>query len=70
MEAVSIEEARRTLGDLVDRARLAGKPTLITRHGKSAAVLVTVDWYEEAAEVLASAPAGASCAADVQRETP
>lgn len=55
METVSIEEARRTLGDLVDRARLAGDPTLITRHGKAAAVVVSASWYAEAESVLASA---------------
>jgi prevent-host-death family protein len=46
VEAVGIEEARRTFGDLVDRARLAGEPSLITRHGKSAAVLVNVGGTE------------------------
>jgi prevent-host-death family protein len=52
VETVSIEEARRTLGDLVDRARLADEPTLITRHGKSAAVVVNADWYAEARAAL------------------
>jgi prevent-host-death family protein len=46
MKSASIEEARRTLGDLVDRARLVGEPTLITRHGRPAAVVVGADWYE------------------------
>jgi prevent-host-death family protein len=40
MEEISIEEARRTLGDIVDRARLAGQSTVITRHGKPAAMVV------------------------------
>ena len=70
METVSIEDARRTLGDLVDRARLADEPTMITRHGKSAAVLVNVEWYGRASEALASTPADASCATDVQRGSP
>lgn len=52
MEAVQIEEARKTLGELVDRARLAGEPTLIMRYRKPAAVLVPVSWYEEASAVL------------------
>ncbi len=53
MRSASIEEARRALGDLVDRARLAAEPTLITRHGKPAAILVPADWYERAAAALA-----------------
>jgi prevent-host-death family protein len=48
MEAVSIETARRTLGEIVDKARLAGQPTLVTRQGKRAAVVVSADWYERA----------------------
>lgn len=55
MQSVSIEEARRTLGDLVDRARLAGEPTMITRHGKPGAVVVSTDWYAEAEELLSAA---------------
>lgn len=47
MESVNIEEARKTLGDLVDRARIAGTPTLIMRYNKPAAVLVSADWYGE-----------------------
>jgi prevent-host-death family protein len=54
MEAVSIEEARRTLGDLVDRARLAREHTVITRHGKTGAVIVNADWYARAKEALAA----------------
>jgi len=46
MEQASIEEARRMLGEIVDRARLAGAPTLITRQGKPAAVVINVTWYE------------------------
>ena len=52
MEAVQIEEGRRTLGELVDRARLAGEPTLIMRNRKPGVVLVPVSWYEEAFECL------------------
>ena len=58
METVQIEEARKTLGELVDRARLVGEPTLIMRYRKPAAVLVPVGWYEEAAETLARAGDG------------
>lgn len=47
MEQVSIEEARRTLGEIVDRARLAGQATVITRQGKPAAVVVSLERYEQ-----------------------
>jgi prevent-host-death family protein len=53
MESLSIEDARRQLGDLVDRARHAGEPTLIMRYRKAAAVLVSAEWYERAAAALA-----------------
>jgi len=58
MEQVSLEQARRTLGEIVDRARLAGQATLITRQGKPAAVVVNVERYEEdaAARAAGSAP--------------
>jgi prevent-host-death family protein len=52
METVTLEEGRRTLGDLIDRARLAGEPTMITRYGKPGAVVVSADWYREAAGCL------------------
>ena len=54
METAQIEEARRTLGELVDRARLAGEPTLIMRNRKPGAVLVPVGWYEEAEALMSS----------------
>lgn len=59
MRTVSVEEARAGLGDLIDRARLAGEPTLITRYGRPAAVVVSQEWYQEAEEALAS-PGGAA----------
>ncbi len=58
VESVQIETARRTLGELVDRARIGGEPTLILRGQKPGAVLVPVTWYERASEALGSAPDG------------
>ncbi len=52
MRTASVEEARAGLGDLVDRARLAGEPTLITRYGRPAAVVVSEGWYRLAEECL------------------
>jgi prevent-host-death family protein len=52
MESLSIEDARRQLGELVDRARLAGEPTLIMRYRKPVAVVVSAEWYERAAAAL------------------
>ena len=45
MKSANIEDARKILGDLVDRARIADEPVLITRYNKPAAVLVGADWY-------------------------
>jgi prevent-host-death family protein len=46
-----MEDARAKFGDLVDRARLAGETTVITRYGKPVAAIVP---YSE------SAPDGAA----------
>lgn len=46
-------EVRKHLADVIDRARCDGTPTIITRRGKSEAVIVDVDAYRrlrEAAE--------------------
>ena len=59
VETVTLEDGRRTLGELIDRARLAGAPTMITRYGKPGAVVVNADWYEEATAALADGPAPA-----------
>ena len=45
MEELGIEEARRKLGDIVSRARIAGERTVITRNGTPAVVVVPVEWY-------------------------
>ncbi len=37
MKSVNIEDARKILGDLVDRARIADEPVLIMRYNKPAA---------------------------------
>lgn len=47
-ESIGIERARQQLGELVDRARLAGHHTLVTRQGKPAAVIVPVGWHRAA----------------------
>jgi prevent-host-death family protein len=54
MRTTSLEEARAGLGELVDRARLAGEPTLITRYGRPVAVVVSEDWYRLAEDCLAT----------------
>jgi prevent-host-death family protein len=50
MEQISLDQARRTLGEIVDRARLTGQATLITRQGKAAAIVINVDRYREQGE--------------------
>jgi prevent-host-death family protein len=66
MNTVQIEEARKQLGELVDRARLAGEPTMIVRYRKPAAVLVPVGWYQEAAELLSSQADGPATAREAR----
>lgn len=58
MDVTGLEEARRTLGEIVDRARLADQPTLITRQGKPAAVVIGAESYEAMLSLLADAAAG------------
>ena len=48
----NIEGARRVLGDIVDRAAIAGEHFTITRNGKPKAVIVGLDWYEQAKAAL------------------
>jgi prevent-host-death family protein len=52
MEQISIEDARRTLGEIVDQARLAGRPTVITRQGRPAAVVVSLEWHRQASDAI------------------
>lgn len=40
---IGINDARGILGDLVDRARIAGETTYLTKHGKRAAAVVPMD---------------------------
>ena len=48
MDKISLHHARNTIGDIVNRARYSGTPTLITSQGKPAAVIVSVPWYQDA----------------------
>ena len=54
-----MEEARAKFGELVDRARLAGEVTVITRYGKPVAAIVPY------VESDVTAP---DCAANVRQE--
>jgi prevent-host-death family protein len=42
MDEISIDKARKKLGDIVDRARFTGQATVITRHGKPAATVAPI----------------------------
>lgn len=46
MEEIGLEEARKNLGEIVEQARVGREPTMITRHGKPAAVVVNAGWHE------------------------
>ncbi len=47
----SMAEVRKHLADVIDRARRDETPTIITRRGKSEAVLVDIDEYRRLREV-------------------
>ncbi|MFD4942197.1 type II toxin-antitoxin system Phd/YefM family antitoxin [Streptomyces sp. NPDC058239] len=47
----SMAEVRRHLADVIDRARRDETPTIITRRGKSEAVLVDIDEYRRLKQV-------------------
>jgi antitoxin (DNA-binding transcriptional repressor) of toxin-antitoxin stability system len=40
MRSIGIEEARKTLGEIANRAHLSGEVTYLTRHGRAIAVVV------------------------------
>lgn len=44
MDEVSIEEGRKTLGDLYERVKLTGKAVRLTRYGKGGVLIVNEDW--------------------------
>ena len=52
---MGLEQARNTLGQIVDRARFTGEPTHLTRQGKPAAVIVSAEWYAWATGVIEGA---------------
>ncbi|MFH8474683.1 type II toxin-antitoxin system Phd/YefM family antitoxin [Streptomyces sp. NPDC018000] len=47
----SMAEVRRHLADVIDRARRDETPTIITRRGKSEAVLVDIDEYRRLKQI-------------------
>lgn len=63
MREIQLREAKATLSALVDRA-VSGEPTLITRHGKPEAVVLSFAEWQRLSQVppfgrlLMSAPAG------------
>ena len=58
MESIGLEEARRTLGEIVDRVRFTEEPVIITRQGKTAVFVVSSDWYRAAFHALYGKKAG------------
>ena len=54
MDAIGLETARDRIGEIADRAGLAGTPTLLKRHGKPRAFVVGYDAYLEQLTMLAA----------------
>ena len=50
MKEIQLKDAKATLSALVDRA-LAGEPTVITRHGRKEAVLISFEEWERVSKV-------------------
>lgn len=49
---MKVQEAREQFAQLLNGTQWQGKHIAITRHGKTAAILVPPDWYEEAQAAL------------------
>ena len=50
MESYGIEEARRQLGEIIERVRLNDEHVTVSRYGKPVAVVVPVEWYEQVSQ--------------------
>ena len=50
MKEIQLKDAKATLSAVVDRA-VAGEPTVITRHGRREAVLVSFEEWERISKV-------------------
>lgn len=50
MKEIQIKDAKATLSAVVDQA-VAGEPSVITRHGRKEAVLVSFDEWERVSKV-------------------
>lgn len=50
MKELQLKDAKATLSAAVDRA-VAGEPTVITRHGRKEAVLVSFDEWQRVSQV-------------------
>jgi prevent-host-death family protein len=60
METYGVEEARSSLGNLVEQVRVGGEHFVITRYGKPAAAIVPVEWLEAAKRDLAQTEKGST----------
>ncbi len=54
MESYGIHELQRRPGEILDQVERDGRPAVVTRHGKPAAVLLPIGTFED--WVLANAP--------------
>ncbi|MFC8065536.1 type II toxin-antitoxin system Phd/YefM family antitoxin [Streptomyces sp. NPDC057293] len=53
-ETVSVQDAREQFAQLLNGTQWQGKHVAITRHGRTAGVLVPPDWYEQARQAIAA----------------
>jgi prevent-host-death family protein len=45
---MGVSDARANMTEVIAEVRLLGKPVVLTRRDKAQAVLVSVDWFEQA----------------------
>lgn len=55
MTTVTAEEARKKLSDIMNRAAYKHEPTVLTRHGKGIAAVVSMEDYELLQELIKQA---------------
>ena len=69
MESYGIRELQRRPSEIVERVEKTGRPALVTRYGKLAAVLMPIDAEAFEDYVLANAPEFVASMEEADRDT-
>lgn len=68
MDVRGMEETRTRLAEIIDRVQAENVPTLITRHGRPAAVIISISMWQSTAETDSVALAMVSSAVKQESE--